>query len=110
MVALVAAVVLALGVAAGGGGEAAAAVVRQMHRALCIVSGGVCDLDRRPCVVGTDATIDEAHLNLGIVRVGRNEMILRERRSDGSVLVTYLADTSAGIDVGLGADASVRAA
>jgi hypothetical protein len=109
VVALVAAVALTLGVAVGGGASAAAAVVRQMHRALCIVSGGVCDLDRRPCVVGTDATIDEAHLNLGIWRIGRDELILRERRSDGSVLVTYLHDTSAAVDVGVGADAWVRA-
>jgi hypothetical protein len=109
VVAFIAVVVVALGVAAGGGTEAAAAVVRQMHRALCVVSGGVCDLERRPCVVGTDATIDEAHVNLGIWRIGRDELILRERRSDGSVLVTYLHDTSAGIDVGVGVDAWVRA-
>jgi hypothetical protein len=109
VVALVAAVVLALGVAAGGGAQAAAAVVRQMHHALCIVSGGVCDLDRRPCVVGSAATIDGAHVNLGIWRVGRDELILRERRSDGSVLVTYLHDMSAGLDVGVGADAWARA-
>jgi hypothetical protein len=109
VVALVAAVVLALGVAAGGGAEAAAAVVRQMHHALCIVSGGVCDLDRRPCVVGSAATIDQAHVNLGIWRIGRDELILRERRSDGSVLVTFLHDTSAGVDVGLGVDVWVRA-
>jgi hypothetical protein len=83
------------------------AVVRQIHRALCIVSGGVCDLDQRPCVTAANATEDEAHLNLGILRVGRHELILREHQSDGSVLVTYLHDTSAGWEVGAGADVSI---
>lgn len=109
VVAFVAAVVITLGVVAGSGASAAAAVVRQMHRALCIVSGGVCDLDRRPCVVTANAIVDAAHVNLGIVRVGRDELILVEHRSDGTVLVTYLHDTSAGIELGVGADWWVRA-
>lgn len=83
------------------------AVVRQIHRALCIVSGGVCDLDQRPCVTAANATEDEAHLNLGILRLGRHELILREHQSDGSVLVTYLHDTSAGGEVGAGGDVSI---
>jgi hypothetical protein len=100
-------------VAAGGvlGGEAmAAAVVRQVHRALCVVSGGVCDLDRRPCVVAADATEDEAHVNLGVVRLSRHELVLHELRSDGTVLVTYLRDNGVGWDVGVGADAWLKAA
>lgn len=92
-------------------GEAVAgAVVRQLHRALCVVRRGVCDLDRRPCVVTADATEDEAHVNLGIFRIGRREVILRERRSDGTVLVTFVHDTSGGWDVGVGADAWIDAA
>jgi hypothetical protein len=83
------------------------AVVRQIHRALCIVSGGVCDLDQRPCVTAANATEDEAHVNLGVVRVGRHELILREHQSDGSILVTYLHDTGAGWEVGAGGDVSI---
>jgi hypothetical protein len=83
------------------------AVVRQIHRALCIVSGGVCDLDQRPCVTAANATEDEAHVNLGILRLGRHELILREHQSDGSILVTYLHDTGAGWELGAGADVSI---
>lgn len=108
-VALVALVLVASSAVLGG--EAmAAGVVRQMHRALCVVAGGVCDLDRRPCVVAADATEDEVHVNLGVVRLGRRELILREHRSDGTVLVTYLQETGAGWDVGVGSDAWVKAA
>jgi hypothetical protein len=108
-VALVA-LVLAAAVGVGGGEAVASSVVRGMHRALCVVRGGVCDLDRRPCVVEADATEDDAHVNLLVVRVGRTELILREHRSDGSVLVTYLHDTSSGWDVGVGGDVWVSAA
>jgi hypothetical protein len=108
-VALVALVLVAAGAVAGG--EAlGAAVVRQVHRALCVVSGGVCDLDRRPCVVAADATADEAHVNLGLWRLSRHELILHERRSDGTVLVTYLHDDGVGWDVGVGSDAWLSAA
>lgn len=89
-------------------GEAiAGAVVRQIHRALCIVSGGDCERDRVPCVRSSDRTDDEAHLNLGLVRIGRHEVVLVENRSDGTVAVTYIGDVDGGIELGLGADLKV---
>jgi hypothetical protein len=111
-VALIALVlVAAAGVAGVAGGDAiAAGVVRQIHRALCIVRGGVCDLDQRPCVVAANATEDEVHVNVGIFRIGRDELVLREHRSDGTVLVTFLHDTTGGWDVGVGGDVWVKAA
>ncbi len=109
LVGFVCAVLVACLVVVGGGAEMAGAVVRQVHRALCIVSGGVCDLDRRPCVTAANATQDGAHLNLGIVRIGRDELVLREHRSDGTVAVTYLHDTGLGLEGGVGADAWARA-
>lgn len=102
------AVVLATAIAIALPGEGiAGAFVRQFHRALCIVSGGVCDLDQRPCAVSSSATKDDGHLNIGVIRVGRDELILYEKQSDGSVLVNYLHDTSAGLDVGIGVDGSI---
>jgi len=109
-VALVAAVLAVVAALALPGDGIAGAVVRQVHRALCIVSRGVCDLDRRPCVLASDATRDRAHVTMFSVRVGRDELILHERLSDGRVLVTYLGDTRFGIDLGFGAQAWVRAA
>ena len=109
VVALVA-LVLVAAVGVVGGRDIGAAVVRQFERALCIVRGGVCDLDQRPCPVAVDATEDSAHMNLGIVRIGRDEAVLVEHRSDGTVLVTYLGDTSLGLETGAGADAWIDAA
>ncbi len=87
-------------------GEAiAGAVVRQVQRALCVVSGGDCEADRQPCVTSSSSTDDEIHVNLLLVRVGRHELELIEHRSDGTVAVTWLHDTGVGFDVGIGADA-----
>jgi hypothetical protein len=102
------AVVLAVAIALALPGDGiAGAFIRQFHRALCIVSGGVCDLDRRPCAIGSSATKDDGHVNLGVVRLGDDELILYEKQSDGSVLVTYLQDVSAGVEVGVGADGTI---
>ena len=102
------AVILATAIALALPGDGiAGAFVRQFHRALCIVGGGVCDLDRRPCAVSSSATKDDGHLNIGLIRLGRDELILYEKQSDGSVLVNYLHDTSAGLDVGVGVDGSI---
>src|SRR3954451_24390289 len=102
------AVLLATGIALALPGDGiAGAFIRQFHRALCIVSGGVCDLDRRPCPVSSSATKDDAHVNIAIFRVGRDELILYEKQSEGSVLVNYLHDTNVGVDVGVGVDGSI---
>jgi hypothetical protein len=105
-VAVVALVVaaLAVGGAVRAGPAIADAVVRQFARALCIVGAGDCEQDRAPCVVASRRTEDDAHVNLLLVRIGGDQAILREERSDGSVAVTYLHDLSGGLDVGLGVD------
>jgi len=107
VVALVAVVLAATIALALPGDGIAAAFVRQFHRALCIVSGGVCDIDRRPCAVASSATKDDGHVNLGLLRIGRDELVLYEKQSDGSVLVTYLHDTSLGVEVGVGNDGTI---
>jgi hypothetical protein len=104
LIAVVMAVVLALALPGAG---IAGAFVRQFHRALCIVSGGVCDLDRRPCPIASSATKDDGHVNLGLIRLGRDELILYEKQSDGSVLVSYVHETNAGVEVGVGADGTI---
>jgi hypothetical protein len=105
LIAVVMAVVLALALPGTG---IAGAFVRQFHRALCIVGGGVCDLDRRPCAIASSATKDDGHVNLGLIRLGRDELILYEKQSDGSVLVTYVHDTNAGVEVGVGVDGTIN--
>lgn len=98
--------VLALPVVAGR--DLAGAVVRQVHRALCVVSGGECELDRQPCVVATRQLEDDGAVDLAIVRIGSRELVLREARSDGSVAVTFIRDRRAGLALGIGVGGHLR--
>jgi hypothetical protein len=110
LVALIAVLATTMTLAFGGGTAIGQGVVRQFRRALCIVSAGVCDLDQRPCVVASSETTDDGHVNLAVLRLGRDTSMLVEHRSDGSVLVTAMHDTSAGLEVGEGDDFWLRAA
>ncbi len=86
------------------------AVPRSLARALCVVSGGFCDVDLRPCVTRTHRRAESWHVNLAVVRLGREEVLLREERSDGTVALTRLRDASGGLDLGVGADGHVTVA
>jgi hypothetical protein len=103
-------VVLVLGALAGaGGGEAiAGAVGRGMQRALCVVRGGECDLDRRPCVVGARGVEDDGSVDLLLVRVGSDEVVLREDRSDGTSAVTFARLRRGGLELSTGLGGHVR--
>lgn len=109
VVTLVAALVLAGGVAFGGA-DIAGGVVRQIHRALCIVSGGDCEADRRPCVVASGAREDGWQARVGLLRVGYRKALLIERRSDGTIAVTVVAESEGGLAVGAGAGRWIEAA
>src|SRR3954470_1735608 len=101
-------VVCVLAVPALAGRDAAAAVVREVRRALCVVSGGECELDRRPCVVGAQHVEDDGAVDLAIVKIGSRELVMREARSDGTVAVTFVRDRRAGLELGLGVGGHVR--
>jgi hypothetical protein len=110
VVGLIVAVLGALAVPAGAGGEIAGGVVRQIHRALCVVRAGECELDRRPCVVASEEERGGWHVNLGIVRVGREGLDVREERSDGTVATTHVRDLRGGAEGGYGEDIAVSLA
>src|SRR4051812_203174 len=107
-VGLVGLVVCLLAVPAVAGRDAAAAVVREVRRALCVVTGGECELDRRPCVVATRQVEDDGAVDLAVVRIGARELVLREARSDGSVAVTFVRDRRAGLALSTGAGGHLR--
>src|SRR4051812_13684802 len=101
------AVVLLVALVMGGGTAAAAratdthlatAVPHQIRRALCIVTGGDCDRDRAPCDVATDTKSSSWEVGIAVLRVGHGRVLVVERRSDGSYLVTLTKAPSAGID------------
>ena len=105
IVALIALVLGALVVPALAGADVAGAVVAQVRRALCVVSGGDCEEDRRPCAVDTHGTRESQHVNIGFFRYGQDRLTMRETRSDGTVAVTVLKDHRLGLDAGIGVDA-----
>ena len=104
------AVVLLVTVLGAGGAAAAAATVngapigdavrRQLARALCVVTAGACDGDRRPCPVRLRAKIDTATVRIAVVTLGEDRALVREERSDGTVAVTLARGRLAGGAVG----------
>ena len=100
----------------GGGGAVAssagargiaAAVSAQFARALCRVSGGDCERDRLPCVTSMRAKVDDLAGVVAIIRLSGGRTLLRERRSDGTELITVVERGGLGLEVGAGAEAGV---
>jgi hypothetical protein len=110
------AVVLLVAVVLGGAGTAVAsaagvdiagAVTHQIHRALCIVTGGDCDRELAPCETGSSTEQDGWKATVAVIRIGRDRFVIRRRLSDGSELVTLLKDTSGGVELIRGAKAKI---
>src|SRR3954453_1410843 len=104
-VALVALVALVLGAAAAGVvatglGER---VVAAMRRALCVATGGSCG--HGPCVVAMRRETSSGELDVGFTRLGSEETLLREERSDGTVALTGIRTRVGGPQAGFGAAA-----
>jgi hypothetical protein len=102
--------VLAAGLLAASGGGIAEAVTAQMARALCLVRGGECgEHAREPCVTASTLRQTAVGARLAVVRLSGGGAALRERRSDGSVVVRLVArgglglEIDAGMEIGLGA-------
>ena len=98
---------VAVGAAAARGDQIAGAVTGQMARAVCVVSSGDCDRDRAPCVRSSQRTTSSGHVNALVLRLGGEAVGIVEERSDGTFVVTRMTGGSAGLDVGVGADAGL---
>jgi hypothetical protein len=95
--------------AAGGpSGDIASAVTRQFMRALCLVTGGDCDRDRAPCDVGTRTEGREWTVTVLVVKGGHRRAIVRQQRSDGTVLITEVKAPLAGIEATNGVRARIK--
>ena len=88
----------------------ASVVVAQFARAICVVSGGDCDQDRMPCVVQADTTSISASLVIAVVKLSGGRTLIRQRRSDGTELVTLIEHGGAGLELTAGARLSLGAA
>jgi hypothetical protein len=100
-------------VAAGGATVDAervpAAVGDQLRRALCLVASGDC-LSRagpRPCVVRALQRDRDARVSVAMARLRDGRTVLREQRSDGTVRVTVVQATGAGMALHFGAGVTV---
>jgi hypothetical protein len=110
-VVLLVGVVVGAGTAVAAGGPAsdvAPAVTRQFIRALCLVTGGDCDRDRAPCDVGTSTEGREWAVTVLVVKGGHRSAIVREQRSDGTVVVTQVKAPLGGIEATTGTRARIR--
>lgn len=101
---LAAAVAIAIGRAPG----IANAVLGQVRRALCIVAGGACPVERRvACVVASRRDTKHVAVNIFFVRLDGDRYVLREEMSDGTVRLTLAHRGGAGVELGVGARAKV---
>jgi hypothetical protein len=90
--------------AKAAGVDIAHAVPREIIRALCIVRGGDCYRDRAACDVASDSKSSGWHATVFLLRFGHDKVILREERSDHSVLVTLTTAASLGLEAIDGAE------
>lgn len=105
-------VLLAAGTLAAGGALAASpgiahAVVAQLARGLCVARGGDCERDRAPCVIASRTQATDKRVRIAVVTLGGGRTLIRERRSDGTELVTDVQRIAGGGEAGLGAEVGI---
>jgi len=88
----------------------AASVLAQFARGICVVSGGDCERDRAPCVIGSQTTSQDLVVVVAVIRLAGGRPIVRQRRSDGTELVTLVESGGAGLELTAGGSISVGGA
>jgi hypothetical protein len=109
-VALIAVVgaIVAAAAAVGSPPPLALKVAAAVRHGICLVAGGVCTAGEAraaglaPCLVHARTDRERLGGRLLVVRLGRGDALLVERRSDGSAAVSFSDGESAGATVGLG--------
>ena len=101
-------VVLAGAAAVGSPPALAAKVAGAVRHGICLVAGGICTPGEAraaglaPCLVHARAERERLGGRLLVVRLGRGDSLLVERRSDGSAAVSFADGGGAGASVGAG--------
>jgi hypothetical protein len=103
---LVVVVLGAAGMAADGSGIPQS-VDHQLVRALCVVRGGECEMDRAPCSVSTDRRELAASARVLVFKVGGDKTIVRDERSDGTIAITVAYGKQAGLELAEGVHLAV---
>ncbi|MDQ3769759.1 MAG: hypothetical protein M3370_09865 [Actinomycetota bacterium] len=107
VIALVAVLLVGAAIAVGAPGLRDA-VVAGIRHALCVVTGAACRDDLGPCTVAATQVLDRGEASVLLVRVGRDHAVLRERRSDNSVLITVIDAQDGGVGGELGFGGQLR--
>lgn len=100
--------VMAVAATAGPLQGVGAAVAGAVRHGVCVVADGVCSAGEAraaglaPCPVRLRSNSEGATLTAGVVRVGRDDALLIERRSDGTASVSFLDGGRAGAEAGVG--------
>ncbi|HLM50017.1 MAG TPA: hypothetical protein VK279_05670 [Solirubrobacteraceae bacterium] len=98
------ALLLVVGSVTLGGAGLGPALVQAIRRALCELGVGSCPQGSvEPCVIARGSLSDAGSVSFGLVRLGADAAVVRERRSDGTVAVILLEGASAGAGVAAGA-------
>lgn len=102
------AAVLVLAGAVTNGGAITNGVIGGIRRALCVVTGGRCEV--RPlaaCTVGRRVTGSELGVKVTFVALGKDLTLTREEKSDGTVDLTLIDGSAAGVTAALGMTTTV---
>ena len=119
LLAVVCAVVAAAAAAVGSAPPVAAQVASAVKHGICLVAGGICTprearaAGLAPCLVQARADRERLGVRVLVIKVGRGDSLLVQRRSDGSASVSFADGEAVGGNVGvgmqiLGRGASVR--
>lgn len=93
----------ASGVAAAAGPTLRNRVTTGFHRALCTVAGQRCvTLDREPCPLLRTDRRSSQEVAIGVLRLGHDRVLLIERRSDGTYLMSLVEGASGGAGLSAG--------
>jgi hypothetical protein len=105
---LVVLALLAGGFAWADGHALADGVQHAFARALCLARAGDCDVDALPCVVAASERRDVVSVRLSLLRFDDRTLLLRETRSDGTVLITRGRLAAPGVGAAVGAKGHVE--
>lgn len=101
------AVILGTAVAATGAPWLAPRVASSIRHGICVVSGALCtprearEAGLAPCPINRRSDAERLGA-VALIRLGREDALLVERRSDGTASVSFLDGAEAGVEAGMG--------
>ena len=104
---LLASLVIGVGAALVDPAGVAHAVVAQVARGICIARGGDCQRDRAPCILASRSRSTDKRVRIAFVTLGGGRTLVRERRSDGTQVITDVQRLAGGGETAIGGEISI---